>query len=442
MILFPSKIKKILHQILTGSRSKEQTPDWAEEVASKYQQKNESMLQIGTISVQSMQHISKSGKDSFLFRRSLDEGVEQIQMIATATEEMASTANEISELGEKTRQQAEMVSSLSKGGLSALSTLVERLNTTNDAVDGVANEIAEFVEQTKSIIRLTAAVNEIADQTNLLALNAAIEAARAGDHGRGFAVVAGEVRDLAGRSAEAAAEIDAIVTEIVNGAQKISSNVKGAIHTLEESKEFQEKAVDVISQTQSMSDDALDAAVQIATAANEQANVSADMAQNVASVDDAMGQLQATFGTIITTTESIRDINVQALNIMGEGADDKMVLTLAKSDHIIWIDKLYRFAIYGEMTLTENELKDHHQCRLGKYLDGPGGDLLKNLPDFEYLYQQLHPKVHKTGIDLYKVAALTSGGVITEAQQKAADTLMGLSVDVITILDKMLEQLD
>jgi len=92
---------------------------------------------------------------------------------------------------------------------------VSRVVTTMDRIHASSRKIADII----------GTIDGIAFQTNILALNAAVEAARAGDQGRGFAVVAGEVRALAGRSAEAAREIKALigtsVESVASGAQLV-----------------------------------------------------------------------------------------------------------------------------------------------------------------------------------------------------------------------------
>lgn len=79
-----------------------------------------------------------------------------------------------------------------------------------DELVGIINQISEVIS----------GINSISLQTNLLALNASVEAARAGSAGAGFAVVAEEVKELAGKSAQAA-----------QSAVEIVSNTRAVIQT-------------------------------------------------------------------------------------------------------------------------------------------------------------------------------------------------------------------
>ncbi len=114
------------------------------------------------------------------------------------------------------------------------STASETATRGGEVVSQVVRTMDTISASSRKIADIISVIDGIAFQTNILALNAAVEAARAGEQGRGFAVVAGEVRNLAGRSANAAREIKALIGTSVDQVQEGSTLVNHAGKTIEE----------------------------------------------------------------------------------------------------------------------------------------------------------------------------------------------------------------
>ncbi len=203
---------------------------------------------------------------------------------ASAIEELTATITEIAAQTKENAKSANIANELSIAAKEEAARGTGHMQNLQRAME----EINEGSVNIKKIIKV---IDEIAFQTNILALNAAVEAARAGQHGRGFAVVAEEVRNLAGRSAQAAKE----TTELIQGSiKKAEAGTKIANST----------AASLASIVTSV-DKTVKLVGQIAVASNEQATGIAQVNRGVDQLSDVVQTNSATAEQSAATTEEL-----------------------------------------------------------------------------------------------------------------------------------------
>jgi len=200
----------------------------------------------------------------------LEETVATIEQVTANIKANAENAQKANELAVTTAKAAQ------KGREDLLSTVMS---------------MAELTESSKKIGDIINVVNEISFQTNLLALNAAVEAARAGEHGRGFAVVAGEVRSLAGRSAEAAKTIQGLINDSIEKVEMGNRKVSETTNNLEHINRDIEKVAQVVSE--------------ITAASQEQASGIDQVNRAITQIDETVQQNASLVEEAAATSENL-----------------------------------------------------------------------------------------------------------------------------------------
>lgn len=102
-------------------------------------------------------------------------------------------------------------------------------------MDALSNAMSDISSSAQEITTIARAIDDIAFQTNLLALNASVEAAHAGSAGKGFAVVAEEVKELAGKSAQAAQSAVEIVEHtkaVIQTGMELNVSTAESLHAI------------------------------------------------------------------------------------------------------------------------------------------------------------------------------------------------------------------
>ena len=162
---------------------------------------------------------------------------EQINAVSSAGDETNEFVNNMQEFQEAIVRSNDMTKSTNEAatkGAKDMSNATDMMVTIKESVENTAAVVEGLGEKLKNIDTFVNTISEIASQTNLLSLNASIEAARAGEAGRGFAVVAGEISKLADDSNQAAANITALIDDIMKSSEAAVASMKeGAQHVVE-----------------------------------------------------------------------------------------------------------------------------------------------------------------------------------------------------------------
>ncbi|HZW21531.1 methyl-accepting chemotaxis protein [Noviherbaspirillum sp.] len=226
-----------------------------------------------------------------------EEQASSLQMTASSMEELTSTVKHNADSAAQANKLAATASEVAVRGGTVVSQVVETMGSIN--------------ESAKKIVDIIGVIDGIAFQTNILALNAAVEAARAGEQGRGFAVVAAEVRNLAQRSAAAAKEIKALISDSVEKVGIGARLVDQAGTTMDEVVTSVRHVTDIISEIAAASNEQTAGIEQVNQAITQMDNVTQQNAALVEQAAAAASAMQEQAGNLsaVVSVFKLRDGN-------------------------------------------------------------------------------------------------------------------------------------
>lgn len=218
----------------------------------------------------------------------------KIESSTTAVTELSASIQQVAGNAAEATQVAEQSST-------AVNSAVMRMEQIRGSVDDAAAKMRDLAESSKRIGNIVEVIRQISEQTSMLALNASIEAAHAGEQGRGFAVVADEVSSLARRVGQSAKDIEALI-------QTVKEQTQAAITSMEHGTREVGNGSALVTSTLTGLGQLITVVKDTATAVQEQAMVSDEIARNMDAVRGIASEVLAGSEESVVQAERLHEL--------------------------------------------------------------------------------------------------------------------------------------
>ncbi|MBF8379136.1 CZB domain-containing protein [Alicyclobacillus mali] len=374
-------------------------------------------------------------------KNAIEKAVSDSENISAATEQLSASVREVADYAVKAAEHGDRVMRDAQAGGEVARTALEGIVALRQTFDQLQHQSTAVVSAAERISSVLELIQEIAEQTHVLSLNAGIEAARAGEHGRGFQVIASEVRALANQTRDSIQETMDVIQNVQDAARTMNQVTQTVSLELADKVGTAQQAMGVIESIVSEIHHIVEYMGNIAASAEEQAAATEDIATRVVDimdgVTDVKRRIDALGQDMYRTGVQVNDLRNAMVERIASARHDRMLLRIAKTDHLLWKWWLYNHMM-GYHAMEEEQLKDHHECRLGKWYDAAKGySSFAANPLFQRL-DEPHQRVHRLASEIYHAL---QQDIRSDVSAKMHD-LEEASQEVVRLLDALYEELE